>query len=162
MAVAYISEKLNMVRSHLAASIVLCCSGMLILLIPTVHDIFIYFWPLLVSTALCAVALLSVRSYTHSSEDHGSHAKHMNYENYNRDESIPVQANEEEDHHEKFGTDNENISFIECVKQLHECGSVLFESMFKLEVPRQSNDETSLVSKEPGANAHEEEETVSS
>lgn len=161
MAVAYISEKLAMVRSHLAASVALCCSGMLILLIPIVHDIFIYFWPLLVTTALCAMALLSVRSYMGSSEDHGYHAKQMNYENDIGDESTHVHAYAE-DHHEKFGIENENISFIECVKQLHECGSSLFESMFKMDVLKQSNCETPLVSKDASAKALEDEETVSS
>lgn len=87
----------------------------------------------------------------------------MNYENDNRDESESIHDLEDEvDRHDKFGTENEDRSFIECVKQLHECGNVLFESIFKMEVHRQSNGETSLVSKEPSAKAHDEVETVSS
>eukprot|EP01018_Ginkgo_biloba_P008491 Gb_11318 [translate_table: standard] len=156
MAANYISEKLNWVRNHLVVSLALSCSS-LFLLIPQVYNIFMYFSPLLVSTALCVTALLSVRSYYSPSEDHGG-AKFNNFEyNSELEESILGELGEDS---MKSGVHVEdNMSFIECVKELHESGIVLFESMFKLEVKQQPINETLIVSEENHVKASEDNHT---
>eukprot|EP01018_Ginkgo_biloba_P003657 Gb_23590 [translate_table: standard] len=113
-----ISAKVAWVRTHPIVSLAVSCSSLL-LLIPRVLSIVVFFWPLLVSTGLFVTALLTVGN-AHLEE--GQH------------QQVDVLCHEELGESSfQHGEEalNGDRSLLECVKEQHEGGRVLFDSMFE-------------------------------
>ncbi|GLJ19336.1 hypothetical protein SUGI_0348290 [Cryptomeria japonica] len=129
---ACIPQRFAGYRSHVIYSVALCFSC-IFLLIPQVFNVFMYFSPLLLSTALFVTAFLSLRSFISSTEpEHG--------DTYYVQEEFPQVA--EEQHVNTISDIHvENTCFIQCVRELHENGILLVESMFKMDMSKQSNKE---------------------
>eukprot|EP00252_Welwitschia_mirabilis_P002292 TRINITY_DN12203_c0_g1_i1.p1 TRINITY_DN12203_c0_g1~~TRINITY_DN12203_c0_g1_i1.p1 ORF type:complete len:163 (+),score=12.78 TRINITY_DN12203_c0_g1_i1:308-796(+) len=123
----YLREKLCAVRrKYVFVSLALCGSGAA-LLIPEVLHIFVYFSPLLVSTALSVVALFGLWSIADDSAKIAEGEDDtVSCGEESTDQNTPLEF--EEDY---------NGSFIECVKELHESGGALFENMFRRDLLRQ-------------------------
>lgn len=115
-----VAGKVAWVRSHSMVPLAVLCSSML-LLIPKVQSVVMFFWPLLLSTALVFVTALLALGKAHLNEE--DHHRHLPDEigecSFNHQQENDVVANEPD------------RSLLACVAEQHEGGIIHFDSMFQ-------------------------------
>lgn len=114
-----IAGKVAWVRSHSMVPLAVLCSSVL-LLIPKVQSVVMFFWPLLLSTALVFVTALLALGKTHlNEEDHHRH--------------LPDEIGECSFKHqqEDVVADEPDRSLLACFAEQHEGGIIHFDSMFQ-------------------------------
>lgn len=115
-----IAGKVAWVRSHPMVPLAVLCSSVL-LLIPRVQSVVMFFWPLLLSTALMFVTALLALGKAHLYEE-DSH-RHL-----------PDEIGECSFHHQQEDdvvADEPERSLLACVAEQHEGGIIHFDSMFQ-------------------------------
>ncbi|GLJ49365.1 hypothetical protein SUGI_1044180 [Cryptomeria japonica] len=112
--VFWVQQRLRL-RQCVVLVLVSSCSASLLLLIPRVRALLIYFWPLLLSTALFVAALLTIdesKVEEKEEEEEGT---------WQQDLEHVVQA---------FPQLERERSIIECVAEQHEGGMLHFDTLF--------------------------------
>lgn len=115
-----IAGKVAWVRSHPMVPVAVLCSSV-VLLIPRVQSVLMFFWPLLVSTALMFVTALLALGKAHLDEE--DHHRHL------VDEIGECSFHQQQE--EDVVADEPDRSLLACVAEQHEGGIIHFDSMFQ-------------------------------
>lgn len=116
-----IAGKVAWVRSHPMVPLAVLCSSV-VLLIPRVQSVLMFFWPLLVSTALMFVTALLALGKAHLDEEENH--RHL------ADEIGECSFHHQQDE-EDVVADEPDRSLLACVAEQHEGGIIHFDSMFQ-------------------------------